>query len=210
MDHIESNRDVFEPYMEDDESFDDYLGRMRGEAEWGGHQELVAASQLYKVRVVEAASQRRLKWVTSFKIRTIWRVWFSSIWLLSAPYPLPGVANSNRNPWLRLLRCLRAPPTYASIFCVSEQANVVVHQFKAPRFFIPFEKARLTLHLSYHGEHHYNSVRAIGDEGPGPARPITLQTPTSRNGPSVKGETDYCCHCSNARLGECTRDVAGI
>lgn len=42
--------------MEDDESFDDYLVRMRGEAEWGGHQELVAASQLYKVRVVEAGS----------------------------------------------------------------------------------------------------------------------------------------------------------
>lgn len=51
MDHIESNRDAFEPYMEDDESFDDYLGRMRGDAEWGGHQELVAASQLYKVKV---------------------------------------------------------------------------------------------------------------------------------------------------------------
>lgn len=54
MNHIETNRDAFEPYMEDDESFDDYLGRMRGDAEWGGHQELVAASQLYKVRVVEA------------------------------------------------------------------------------------------------------------------------------------------------------------
>lgn len=49
MDHLESNREVFEPYVEDDESFDDYLGRMRGEGEWGGNQELVAASQLYKV-----------------------------------------------------------------------------------------------------------------------------------------------------------------
>ena len=54
MDHIESNRDAFEPYMEDDESFDNYLRRMRGDAEWGGHQELVAASQLYKVRVIES------------------------------------------------------------------------------------------------------------------------------------------------------------
>lgn len=58
----------------------------------------------------------------------------------------------------------------------SQQANVVVHQFQAPRFFIPFEKARRTIHLSYHGEHHYNSVRAIGDEGRGPAMPITLNT----------------------------------
>lgn len=50
MDHLERNREVFEPYMEDDETFGDYLERMRGEAEWGGNQELVAASQLYKVR----------------------------------------------------------------------------------------------------------------------------------------------------------------
>ncbi|CAM9458756.1 unnamed protein product [Ectocarpus sp. 12 AP-2014] len=107
MDHLERNREVFEPYMEDDETFGDYLERMRGEAEWGGNQELVAASQLYKT-------------------------------------------------------------------------NVVVHQFKAPRFFIPCEKARRTIHLSYHGEHHYNSVRAIGDEANGPALPITLQTPTAK------------------------------
>lgn len=50
MNHLEVNREVFEPYMEDDESFGDYLARMRGDAEWGGNQELVAASQLYKVR----------------------------------------------------------------------------------------------------------------------------------------------------------------
>lgn len=50
MDHLENNRDMFEPYMEDDEPFSAYLGRMRGDAEWGGNQELVAASQLYKVQ----------------------------------------------------------------------------------------------------------------------------------------------------------------
>lgn len=49
MDHLERNREVFEPYVEDDESFDDYLERMRRDAEWGGNQELVAASQLYRV-----------------------------------------------------------------------------------------------------------------------------------------------------------------
>lgn len=84
-------------------------------------------------------------------------------------------------------------PDVVLLSVFSEQANVVVHQFKAPRFFIPLEKARLTIHLSYHGEHHYNSVRAIGDEGAGPARPITLQTPTSRNAPRLGGE--ICC-CS--------------
>lgn len=40
--------------MEDDESFGDYLDRMRGDAEWGGNQELVAAGQLHKVRCKQA------------------------------------------------------------------------------------------------------------------------------------------------------------
>lgn len=34
--------------------------------------------------------------------------------------------------------------------------------------------------MSYHGEYHYNSVRAKEDEGNGPALPITLQTPTGQ------------------------------
>lgn len=56
MDHLERNREMFEPYMEDDESFGDYLDRMRGDAEWGGNQELVAAGQLHKVRRIQARS----------------------------------------------------------------------------------------------------------------------------------------------------------
>ncbi|CAM9499007.1 unnamed protein product, partial [Ascophyllum nodosum] len=109
MEHIKENQEIFEPYVEDDEPFDDYLFRMRRDAEWGGNQELVAASQLFK-------------------------------------------------------------------------ANIVVHQFKAPRFFIPCGSANVTLHLSYHGEHHYNSVRSNCDEGNGPALPIMLQTPTQGQG----------------------------
>ena len=49
MEHIKENQEIFEPYVEDDEPFDDYLFRMRRDAEWGGNQELVAASQLFKV-----------------------------------------------------------------------------------------------------------------------------------------------------------------
>lgn len=80
------------------------------------------------------------------------------------------------------------PPSTLPLY---HQTNVVVHQFKAPRFFIPFEKARLTIHLSYHGDYHYNSVRAVGDDGDGPALPITLQKPApdqARDGPPAKGE----------------------
>jgi hypothetical protein len=46
MDYVETNRDDFEPFMEDDESFDDYVERMREDGEWGGNQELCAAARL--------------------------------------------------------------------------------------------------------------------------------------------------------------------
>lgn len=106
---------------------------------------------------------------------------------------------STLNYGMKVISTNAPTPSSAVPFCpfcpgifldsVDEQANVVVHQFKAPRFFIPCEKAALTIHLSYHGEHHYNSVRAIGDEGNGRAMPITLQTPTSSRASSrVEGE----------------------
>lgn len=60
------------------------------------------------------------------------------------------------------------------------KVNIIVHQLKAPRFFIACEKARLTIHLSYHGEYHYNSVRATADDGNGPALAVILQTPTGQ------------------------------
>jgi len=104
VEHMAAHREDFEPFMEDDEPFDAYLRRMGRDGEWGGHQELFAAS--------------------------------------------------------RLLR-----------------ATVVVHQFNAPRFELTFEGAGRTLHLSYHGEMHYNSVRGLDDPAlPNkPAAPITLR-----------------------------------
>jgi hypothetical protein len=41
--------------------------------------------------------------------------------------------------------------------------NLVVHQLAAPRLEIHGEGATRTLHLSYHGEYHYNSVRCLDD-----------------------------------------------
>jgi hypothetical protein len=49
--YIEQKREIFEPFIEDDESFDDYIERMRSEAIWGGHQELVAARDVYEVSI---------------------------------------------------------------------------------------------------------------------------------------------------------------
>ena len=46
MDYISQHEEHFRLFMEDDESMDDYLARMRSPREWGGHQELYAASQV--------------------------------------------------------------------------------------------------------------------------------------------------------------------
>jgi hypothetical protein len=91
MDYIEQHAEHFSLFMEDDEPFDDYVERMRNPCEWGGHQELYAASQVLGV-------------------------------------------------------------------------NIVVHQVNAARFILNSEMpAARDIHLSYHGEVHYNSVRSIHD-----------------------------------------------
>lgn len=109
MQYIYDRREDFEPFMEDDEKFDAYIARMGRDGEWGGHQELFAASQHYN-------------------------------------------------------------------------CNFVIHQLAAPRFEIhaPIPSlARATLHMSYHGEMHYNSVRAADDfTTMAPAQPIKLLTPS--------------------------------
>ena len=52
MGYIEENREHFSLFMEDDEPFDDYLSRMKTSGEWGGHQELYAASQCLEASIV--------------------------------------------------------------------------------------------------------------------------------------------------------------
>jgi len=105
VDYIRSHREDFEPFIEDDEGFDDYIQRMGSEGEWGGHQELFAASRALHM-------------------------------------------------------------------------NFVIHQYDAPRFEIHVEDGQghrgrpedsPCVHLSYHGEQHYNSVRDMADPGSGPA-----------------------------------------
>jgi len=43
--HMEDNKDFFAPFVEDDEGFDAYLGRMRKDGTWGSQMELCAAQQ---------------------------------------------------------------------------------------------------------------------------------------------------------------------
>ena len=45
------HKDHFELFVEDDEPFDDYMDRMKTHGEWGGNQELYAASQALQVDI---------------------------------------------------------------------------------------------------------------------------------------------------------------
>jgi len=49
--YIETNRFDFEPFIEDDEPFDEYLGRMKRTATWGGQMEIQACSLAYSINV---------------------------------------------------------------------------------------------------------------------------------------------------------------
>lgn len=114
IDYIVAHSEHFSLFIEDDEPFNDYVGRMRDVGEWGGHQELYAAAQ-----------------------------------------------------------CL--------------EVNIVVHQVDAPRFIILCESGGTRdIHISYHGEVHYNSVRLISDDDEGPADPINLNGSLNDQGQSLR------------------------
>jgi OTU domain-containing protein 3 len=90
VDFMEEHEDEFAPFVEDDEKWVDYIPRMRTEGEWGGQQEICAASRCFRI-------------------------------------------------------------------------NVVIHQMDNPRLEIAFKVTAETVHLSFHGAAHYNSIRAMDD-----------------------------------------------
>lgn len=49
--YILHNREDFEPFIEDDEPFEEYLSRMRRNATWGGHLEIQACCMLFQVNI---------------------------------------------------------------------------------------------------------------------------------------------------------------
>ena len=102
--------------------------------------------------------------------------------------------------------------------------NVVVHQLEAPKFEICADdnSATRTVHLSYHGEAHYNSVRRkddfssepssglphIGAEAPRPASPEPADAPEDRppKPPKASKAPKGPCPCgSGKRYKKCCR-----
>lgn len=51
VDYLEEHREDFEPFVEDDVSFDDYLKTMREESTWAGHMEIQATSLVTRTNI---------------------------------------------------------------------------------------------------------------------------------------------------------------
>ncbi|KAM7251008.1 hypothetical protein ACFE04_022891 [Oxalis oulophora] len=102
--YIVKNREMFEPFIEDEVPFDEYCQLMENDGTWAGHMELQAAS-------------------------------------------------------------------------LATRCNICIHRRMSPRWYIRnFDQygARM-IHLSYHDEEHYNSVRLKEDPCEGPAHPIIIK-----------------------------------
>ncbi|XP_022741373.1 OTU domain-containing protein 3 isoform X1 [Durio zibethinus] len=102
--YIVKNREMFEPFIEDDVPFDEYCQSMEKDGTWAGHMELQAASLVTR-------------------------------------------------------------------------RNICIHRNMSPRWYIKnFDNHRARMvHLSYHDEEHYNSVRLKEDPCNGPAMPIIIK-----------------------------------
>ncbi|CAK7337707.1 unnamed protein product [Dovyalis caffra] len=113
--YIMKNREMFEPFIEDDVPFDEYCQLMDKDGTWAGHMELQAASLV-------------------------------------------------------------------------THSNMCIHRYMSPRWYIRnFNQhgARM-VHLSYHDEEHYNSVRSKDDPCNGPAQQIIIKADADLSAPSVQ------------------------
>nr|BAJ53192.1 JHL03K20.1 [Jatropha curcas] len=115
--YIMKNREMFEPFIEDDVPFDEYCKSMEKDGTWAGHMELQAASLVTR-------------------------------------------------------------------------SNICIHQNMSPRWYIRnFEQhGACMVHLSYHDEEHYNSVRSKEDPCDGPARPIIIKADAELSATSHKAK----------------------
>jgi OTU domain-containing protein 3 len=106
--HIETKRELYEPFIEDDEKFDDYIDRMAEEGTWAGNLELQAASIVLNVNLkVYQAGQP--PWIVANFPQTEVRMLhisyhdgmhYNSVRLLDdvgtgPPEPIPVYSNSN-------------------------------------------------------------------------------------------------------------------
>ncbi|KAG8641200.1 OVARIAN TUMOR DOMAIN-containing deubiquitinating enzyme 7 isoform X3 [Manihot esculenta] len=115
--YIMKNREMFEPFIEDEIPFDEYCQSMEKDGTWAGHMELQAASLVTR-------------------------------------------------------------------------SNICIHQYMSPRWYIRNfdQRGARMVHLSYHDEEHYNSVRLKEDPCDGPARPVIIKADADLSATSDKAK----------------------
>ncbi|KAK4790899.1 hypothetical protein SAY86_031312 [Trapa natans] len=72
------------------------------------------------------------------------------------------------------------------------RSNICIHQNMSPRWYIRnFEQPGYRMiHLSYHDEEHYNSVRLKEDPGDGPARPVAIKADSDLSSSSCQAKSE--------------------
>ncbi|CAN1813191.1 OVARIAN TUMOR DOMAIN-containing deubiquitinating enzyme 7 [Linum perenne] len=144
--YIRKNREIFEPFLEDDVPFEEYCQQMEKDGTWAGHMELQAASL-----------------VTNSNI-CIHRVGY---YLSSVCHLLAFATGEEFSIFSILFRvCLKLTKGHSSL-----------EQYTSPRWYIQNfdQRGAHMVHLSYHDEEHYNSVRSKQDTCDGPARMIVIK-----------------------------------
>ncbi|XP_048233172.1 OVARIAN TUMOR DOMAIN-containing deubiquitinating enzyme 7 isoform X3 [Ricinus communis] len=71
------------------------------------------------------------------------------------------------------------------------RSNICIHQYMSPRWYIRNfdERGACMVHLSYHDEEHYNSVRLKEDTCIGPARPIIIKADADLSATTCQAKT---------------------
>ena len=105
--YMKARRDHFGLFIEDDEPFDDYITRMSDNGEWGGNQEIFAASQCFCINICIYQEDHPM-WLTMSEVTTERRIHISyhgechynsleSASAMQAPLPpLPSSGSSTR------------------------------------------------------------------------------------------------------------------
>jgi OTU domain-containing protein 3 len=144
VDYIQQHEDNFKPFIEDDESLNDYITRMRRDGTWAGNIELQAASMALHVnfRIYQPGQP----------------VWTIKNWPDHIGEASPSSSQYNDND----------EGVGSSSSSSSRKGKKGGKKSSKSSLLEPSK----TLHMAYHDGCHYNSVRAADDHGSGPPLPI--------------------------------------
>jgi hypothetical protein len=151
LDFMTLHKSHFELFWDDEEdaSFEDYISRMRGDGAWAGNQELFAASEFLncEITVHVCAPQEGKAYSSSSKKKNKGKNKRDTPASYDASLPAAGADD----------------PLFSYVLrpgVLTEPGGPAKAKARAPA---------ASIHISYHGECHYNSVRSVDDPDEGNA-----------------------------------------